>query len=268
MDDLFLEDVRPVEHSGYEAVMASLADASSELGEDVDSLVSKSRQVRPNGEGAGGLNLKTDAVFVTYSRSQIEDPEEFHRGLVKSLSLHLPRNKATGDSGTMQVFGCKELHEDGCLRYRAVIYFEPSIDWKDCRSYFYVMRNGSDEEVVDTTAVNVKPRRWSDRTFLEMTQGYCEQGGIVFGERIDVQKGFCDKKTVWRNAVNAPTAQEAEKIIREGAPKEYVLHFSSVQSFLSSVGRRRGAEPHVHSFRVNPWRPTARMQQWKNRNFL
>ncbi|RTE67992.1 hypothetical protein BHE90_017631 [Fusarium euwallaceae] len=266
MDDLFMEDVCPGD-SGYETVLASLADANSELGEDAHSFLSKGRQVRPEEEGARGLNLKTDAVFVTYSRSQIEDPEDFHRGLVKALSSHLPKDKATGGSGTMQVFGCKELHEDGCPHYHVVIYFEPSVDWKDCRSYFYVTRNESDAEVVDTTAVHVKPRRRSDRTFLEKTQEYCEKGGVVFGERIDVEKGSRSRKAVWRNAVDASTAEEAETIIRRDAPKEYVVHHSSIQSFLHSFHRHRPARAHVHSFRVGKWNATGKMQKWRSANF-
>lgn len=72
---------------------------------------------------------------------------------------------------------------------------------------------------------------------------------------------------VWRKAISASTADEAERIIREGAPKEYILRSPSIQSFLSSFGRREDAKAHVHSFRASPWRPTVRMQQWKKRNF-
>lgn len=76
-----------------------------------------------------------------------------------------------------------------------------------------------------------------------------------------------ESHSVWHRAMSASTADEAERIIREGAPKEYVLRHPYVQSFLSGFEHRTAAEAHVHSFEVSPWQPTMRMQQWKERNF-
>ncbi|KAM4060276.1 hypothetical protein HRG_014216 [Hirsutella rhossiliensis] len=77
-------------------------------------------------------------AFVTYTRSRVEDPEEFHRYLRESLAPSLPR-------------------------------FEPRVHWRNAREKFRVWIDVKDGREVDTTSINIhkKPENETPAYFLQ-----------------------------------------------------------------------------------------------------
>ncbi|KAM4060279.1 geminivirus rep catalytic domain-containing protein [Hirsutella rhossiliensis] len=157
-------------------------------------------------------------AFVTYTRSRVEDPEEFHRYLRESLAPSLPRvNRRTGQAGTVQVYGCKELHEDGTPHYHVMLKFEPRVHWRNAREKFRVWIDVKDGREVDTTSINIhkKPENETPAYFLQCVQAYIAKGGDVFGEWIGPKTTTASEKDKYlEQTVETESREEAETLLK------------------------------------------------------
>ncbi|KAM4060303.1 geminivirus rep catalytic domain-containing protein [Hirsutella rhossiliensis] len=129
--------------------------------------------------------MYADVVFVTYTRSRVHDKEEFHRCLRHSVADSLSRVKATSKV-TVDVFGSRELHEDGTPHYHVVLRFSKRVYWPRARLSLSVWILVGDKRVVDTHSINIKKKRHGESVaeFLYSVQTYVAKGGDVFGNWI------------------------------------------------------------------------------------
>ena len=209
-------------------------------------------------------------AFVTYSRSRVEDPEDFHRYLRESMEPHLPRvGGLEGDKGTVEVFGSKELHEDGVPHYHVMLRFEPRVHWRKARQNFSVWIDVDGNREVDTCSIFIrkKPEREPAETFLKSVQSYIAKEGNVFGTWIGPRETAARRKEKYYDQlIAAETRQEAELIYKEHFKREWCLHNNNVDAFLRTK-KSAPAEKHQPDFEVLPWRVPAKMKQWRERSF-
>src|SRR5690349_895902 len=130
-------------------------------------------------------SLFADLVFVTYTRSRINDKEEFLRCLRQSLSDSLPGVSAT-EIPSVEIFGCRRLHEDGAPHYHVLLKFSNMIHWRTVRKILSVWIDVEGNREVDTTAITVRKKpHWESRPeFLQCAQAYIAKDGDVFGHWI------------------------------------------------------------------------------------
>ena len=135
-----------------------------------------------------------NVVFVTYTRSRIDDKGEFHHRLVESLERSLARDWATHNV-SVEIFGSKELHEDGTPHYHVALRFSRKVYWRKARTKLsvWVIVNGRRE--IDTLCINIKRKKTgeSDAKFLGCVQTYIAKEGDVFGKWI-VETGCTDRR--------------------------------------------------------------------------
>lgn len=201
--------------------------------------------------------LHATYCYVTWSQSRIDDHEEFYC----KLRARMPH-------GT-EIFGGKELHEDGFPHYHVVMKFPRRIHWRDARKKFVLERS---DGVVDTEAIRiVVPDLYQPVSeFLDHTQAYCakDDNPWMFGERIEgVSTAKALRKRVFAEIVNEPDYDRASKMIKEYDPYEYVMRYISIQRFLETR-RRVPAVRAVEalSFEPSPWRLPPEVEEWKRQN--
>lgn len=124
-------------------------------------------------------------VFVTYTRSRIDDKEEFHQRLSDSLERSLARVRATNNV-SVEMFGSKELHAGGTPRYHVVLRFSRKIYWPQARRELSVWTFVNGHREIDTESIYIKKKKTeeSDANFLRRVQTYIAKKGDVFGRRM------------------------------------------------------------------------------------
>ena len=133
----------------------------------------------------GEFRLYADVVFVTYSRSRVNDKNEFHETLFDSLERSLAQDRATSNV-SVKLFGSKELHDSGIPHYHVAIQFSQKIYWPNARQMLsvWIIVNGRRE--IDTRSIFIKTQKPEDTAmkFLRNVQDYIAKDGDVFGHRI------------------------------------------------------------------------------------
>ncbi|KAJ6782343.1 hypothetical protein PWT90_11221 [Aphanocladium album] len=239
------------EDSGYESAELSEEDA-------------------PGVEMPGEFVFHGTMAFVTYSRSRVKDPKDFHRYLRESLERHLPKVGGPGGGrGTVEIFGSKELHEDGTPHYHVMLRFEPRVHWRRAREYFGVMIDVDGNAEVDTTSIYIRKRAEdeSPEVFLQSVQAYIAKEGDVFGEWIGPRESAAKRAQKDLQVLIAmENRDEAEAFLKEKFPRQYVFNQNNVVAFLNTKKPALALE-HVPNFIPRAWDPTGKMKQWLSRNF-
>lgn len=126
-----------------------------------------------------------DMAFVTYSRSRINDKNEFLHKLQASLQRNLGACRNTRGV-SMEIFGSKELHEDGTPHYHVVVRFSKKVYWKKAREMFSVRTWDKGKWLSDTHSIFIrkKPAKEEVGKFLYCVQRYISKEGDVFGQWI------------------------------------------------------------------------------------
>ncbi|RSL38628.1 hypothetical protein CEP54_016398, partial [Fusarium duplospermum] len=165
-------------------------DVESDSGYDTVRISSKGEAPGVLVKSGGKYRVHTKALFVTYTQSRVEDPEEFHECLRSSVAKYLdPKDR--NDPEGFQVFGVKEFHEDGSPHYHVVMKMRHLIQWRNAREKLRVWIERDGERVVDTNAIHVKQKAQGEPMdkFLEDTQGYLIKdvgdNAVLFGTRIE-----------------------------------------------------------------------------------
>ncbi len=124
-------------------------------------------------------------IYVTWSKSKIEEKEVFHQKLLALLPAGV------------RMFGGRELHEDGTPHYHVVFSFTEKVHWPDAAKKFSIEG--------DTNAIRFakpKPRK-RIRTFLESSEAYCARDGDTFGERLSLEGAVAEqKKRKWQDLID------------------------------------------------------------------
>ncbi|KID74492.1 Geminivirus AL1 replication-associated protein, catalytic domain protein, partial [Metarhizium majus ARSEF 297] len=129
--------------------------------------------------------MEADVVFVTYTRSRVEDKQRFYEYLLDSLERSLSRIRAT-QRVSVKVFGAKELHEDGTPHYHVLIQFSQTVLWTKARDRLAVWIMEDGRPVVDTHSIYIKKKKAEEsrEKFVWAVQTYVGKHGDVFGEKV------------------------------------------------------------------------------------
>lgn len=213
--------------------------------------------------------LQARVVFVTYSRSQVEDKEVFFQYLQESIKQSLPRVSPT-EWATVEIFGSKELHEDGVPHYHVVLRFSKKVHWRKAREKLAVTIEKDGERVIDTQSIYIRRKRQGEtqEKWLQDVQGYVAKDGDVFGTWIGdkVQTSVKEKQARMKEIIDCEWRHEAEQKLREHFPEWYIKCHTGISSFLKTK-KAPPAQPHTPEFEVLPWRVPVQLKQWRQRNF-
>lgn len=223
-------------------------------------------------ETKGKFAVQAKVLFVTYSRSQVDDVEVFERSLRDSLSLSLPK-KGRGDApGTVQVFGSKELHEDGTPHYHVLLRFEPRVHWRDARKSLQVWIDVDGERRVDTESIFVSKRPLDQPMpdYLERVQAYIakdKEQCDIFGNWVTGETAAAAQlKEYMQEIIDTEDHDLALAMLKQYFPKQWIFSNVSCRSLLRDKVRLY-AKPHVPTFDPEPWRLPDKIRQWERRNF-
>lgn len=210
-------------------------------------------------------------AFITYTRSRIQKKEEFEKKFRQTIGEHLPRLKGSDESarGQLELYGCRELHEDGqTLHYHVVIRIRPRVHWRKARVKFEMfIRQGE----VDTKSIMIRKKgeKESAGVFLQSVQAYITKRGDIFGEWIGARpasdKAASDAASS-KQLREVETRQEAGAISREHFVRDDCLRPGRIQAFLRTK-KQSPAVAHEPDFEVKEWCEPIKMKQWKSRNF-
>lgn len=215
------------------------------------------------------FRLSANVVFVTYSQSRVDDPEEFHRLLKTSLEEHLPRVNGTGKVGNVDIYGSKELHANGGHHYHVVLRFQPRVCWKNAREKLRVYIDVDGVKEVDTNSIYIRRKQRSEPVdrFLEYVQSYTSKDGVVFGNWIGAEsQDVLTRKEKLEKLINAETQEETIALFQKYFPEKYIFNHLNCRAFLKTKAGPLARE-HVPEFEPNPWRVPAKMEQWRRANF-
>jgi hypothetical protein len=141
-----------------------------------DASVDEEREDTPSensvmeGNPGGKFRFNGKHIYVTWSRSKIDEKEVFHQKLLAILPPGV------------RLFGGRELHKDGTPHYHVVMSFLHKVNYPDAVKKFSIEG--------DTNAIRLeKPKSKQGSTgFLKNRMAYCAKDGNTFGERLFLQK--------------------------------------------------------------------------------
>jgi len=235
---------------------------------DLTKWVSSSEVSSPSGDVCSVVSESPDEdrkfllhgvyAYVTWSQSRIDDHEEFFN----KLRYILPE-------GT-EVFGGKELHQDGHPHYHVVMHFPRRVHWTDARTKLMIKQ---DDGEVDTKAIRIEVPRLYEPVceFLDRTQAYCakDDNPWLFGDRIlAISNAKALKNRVFMEIIQEPDRNRAEMMLIEHDPYEYVMKHRSIAEFLQTKtgGRRKAGRKSARRFDPSSWRVPVELSEWKRCN--
>jgi hypothetical protein len=224
----------------------------------------------PKGSGQHGFHGR--ALFITYTQSRVDDPEEFRSCFCASVKVHIgPKNRE--DPEGLQVYGVMELHSDGKPRYRVMMLIKRSVQWRNACEKVRVWIARDEESVVDTDAIHIKTKCKGERMekFIKDTQASfvkdLSAGAILFGTRIESATSS-KKDDYWSKAVSGTAdPDEAERAIMTNDPKRYVLGHIGVKRLSDKMRMGLPTQAHEPNFAPRRYKMTALMKRWYNANF-
>jgi len=186
-------------------------------------------------------------IYVTWSKSKIEEKEVFHQKLLAILPTEV------------RMFGGRELHQDGTPHYHVVFSFTEKVHWPDAANKFSIEG--------DTNVIRFekpKPcRRISD--FLEKTMAYCSKDGDTFGERLCLEGAVAElKKRKWQDIVDEPDEKKAWTRVREIDPRAYMVNYPALERAIVSRKRTKVA-PAASGRPKREFRVPNLMRMWMDR---
>lgn len=236
------------------------------------SLLAAEQAAYERSDTEGRFELQGSYVFVTYNRSRVDDHELFERLLRESIAPRLPLlDTDTGVRATLQVYGARELHQDGTPHYHVLMRFEKGVHWRDARQKLVVMIPGENGPEPDTLSIRIKTKQAHEslRRFAEFCQAYVCKGGneYVFGTWITelnapVARAVA-RDEACRQAIAAEHVEDCVDILKRECPFDWVFRYPG--QFLGT--KRKRAVPYTPDFPVKPWRVPSQLLQWWKRNF-
>ncbi|KAG0133635.1 hypothetical protein HOY82DRAFT_603986 [Tuber indicum] len=203
----------------------------------------------PENTTTGKFRLNARYAYVTWSKSTIDDKEEFHLRLKSSIrEIH-------------ELYGGRELHEDGTPHYHVVIRFAHRVNWPDARAKFHLAG--------DTEAIRIVPPqpRQPIGKFLRHTQAYCEKDGDTFGTRVvGTTAAAEEKKRRFQEIDREPDYGRAKQMLRGENPARFIYGYRNVDAYLTGE-KRKGPERTTkkRNYDPQPWDVPPEMTEWKRR---
>ena len=171
-------------------------------------------------EGSGGkFKFNGRYVFVTWSKSTIDDKEVFYEKLKDKLPVDV------------KMFGGKELHQDGTPHYHLVFSFPQKKHWPNAARHFSLEG--------DTTAIRFrKPKpRQRPGEFLENMMEYCAKDGDTFGERLSLEGAAAEqRKRKWHEVIDEED-EKALGLVRELDPRAYMVNYLALEKAMARMKR-------------------------------
>ncbi|RMZ72347.1 Geminivirus AL1 replication-associated catalytic domain [Pyrenophora seminiperda CCB06] len=168
-----------------------------------------------------------------------------------------------------EMYGCKELHQDGTPHYHAVLRFPKAAKWANAAEHF-VMRDEVGE--VDTKAIHFRVPTYYQREsdFLRKTQGYCDkfEDSIMFGKLIEVLSAAESLKRKFIAVHDEPEYGEAKRMLQAADPVGFIKHHPSYMSYLENEKRmayRSGSGWDLPAEETLPWRVPEEMRAWQEK---
>ncbi|WAB58488.1 replication associated protein [Cajanus scarabaeoides yellow mosaic virus] len=169
---------------------------------------------------ASRFNINAKNYFLTYPRCPLTKEE----ALEQLLSLNTPVNKKF-------IRVCRELHEDGIPHLHALLQFEGKFQTRNQRFF---------DLVSQTRSAHYHPNIQAAKSASDVKQ-YVEKDGEFIDHgtfQVDGRSARGGKQSAndaYAEAINAPSKSEALDILKEKAPKDYVLQFHNLNCNLDRI---------------------------------
>lgn len=216
------------------------------------------------------FKLQVELAFITYTKSRFHDKMEFFEAFKRTIEPHLPRVSAER-TATVEIFGSKELHQDGTPHYHVVVRFSPRVHWENARDKLAMWIDVNGERVADTRSIRIctKKTREPSEKFLNDVQAYVAKDGDVFGEWIGGKQSAKKKETEMyeEELEKCEYREDAEQIMKDRFRKRYIWQHVNVRAYLNSK-KPKPPLPFVLDFEVKQWRVPRPILQWRKRNFV
>jgi hypothetical protein len=210
--------------------------------------------------------------MVTYNQCVQEDTNQFETDMKRSLTSRLK------EGVTMQYFGCQERHvnTDGGAHYHVVFVFSQAVKADRAREFFSVVMVVDGAETWASQSINISSLRRGQEAseFLSRTQDYVSKcdDPILFGQRISLEGvGRAGKGAVvafYKRVIEAEFREEAEKILREERPQDYVQKYGQIQAYLTATKKRKPpSDAGAIRGELQPWVLPEPLLRWKERYF-
>jgi hypothetical protein len=213
----------------------------------------------PKSKLTDGFELRTRYVFVTWTRSTITDPDQFHRKLKEKLP------------STTKIFGCQELHKDGTPHYHAVVALPTAPNWTNVREHFLIKLDSGE---VDTNALNFKPKPpgMTAKVWIRKYQGYCQkvENPVLIGELLQTDDGQdCGTKRKFDEVIAEEDPEKARQMLQAINPREYVYRYSAIDYYLKDKEDRRKRlrlKDNRSKYDPSSWDVPFEIAEWKRLN--
>lgn len=206
------------------------------------------------------FNLRTRYCFVTWTQSQIRDPNEFYEKLVEKMP-----------PGT-EIFGCQEPHVDGGIHYHAIVKLATRPHWKNAVPRF-MLKTAAGE--IDTRAIRIVVcrGRLTLKRWLEIKHNYCRkmENPVLFGTPIAIssESDKSERKRVFEEIVNEPDPVVAEEMIKKWDAWEYATRYIPFRALLKDkakvVAKKRKVERR-EEYDPKSWNVPDSILAWKSAN--
>ena len=196
------------------------------------------------------INAKN--IFLTYPRCPIPKEE----ALNQILSTQTPSNKKF-------VRVCRELHDDGTPHLHVLVQFEGKVQITNKRLFDLTSANRSSRQHPNIQAA----RSASDvKNYIEKGGDYLDWGQFQVDGRI-ARGGQQAVNYVYASAINTTNKNAALEIIKEKAPKDFILQYHNINANLDKIFQKPPA-PYQNPFSQQTYTVPNELQQWAQDNVM
>nr|ALK03584.1 replication initiator protein [Whitefly-associated begomovirus 7] len=202
---------------------------------------------------SGRFSIKAKNYFITYPQCSLSKEE----ALSQILNLNTPTNKKF-------IKICRELHENGEPHLHVLLQFEGKFNCTNNRFF---------DLVSPTRSTHFHPNIQGAKSSSDV-KSYMDKDGdtLLWGEfQIDGRSARGGQQTAndaYATAINSGSKTEALRIIRELAPKDFVLQFHNLNSNLDRIFQEPLA-PYVSPFLSSSFnRVPEELEEWVSENVM
>ncbi|KAH6653156.1 hypothetical protein BKA67DRAFT_568729 [Truncatella angustata] len=228
-------------------------------------------------------DVQTDAVKAPSTQAlddaEHNDHKEFYEYLRVHLEAQMPPVSGDGsERDKVEIFGAKELHEDGNPHYHVLIRFEHRVHWVDTYSRLAVPFVEDGVKKLVSTSIRVgHPRKGQRQNFyMNSVCAYILKGtGLgtdwVFGHRIKELPGAGEARRhreneVARRALKLKSRLETRLFLEQEEPAKCVWNRINMERLLLTKEPEARARYTVDYVQA-PYYPTKTMMKWMQQNF-
>ncbi|QGA69835.1 replication associated protein [Ocimum golden mosaic virus] len=197
------------------------------------------------------FKIQAKNIFLTYPKCQL--PKELLLQFIKGLSLA---------SNPKFIKICKELHQDGQPHLHALIQFEGKITITNNRLFDYIHPSSS-----TCFHPNIQGAKSSSdvKSYLDKDGDTIEWGEFQIDGR-SARGGQQSANDAYARALNSGSKSEALNVLKELAPKDFVLQFHNLNSNLDRIFQEPPT-PYVSPFLCSSFNQVPEeLEEWVSEN--